>query len=80
MYYPSDVITRGLVDLRLETVFMKIWNQLDSSFQEELITQYGKPIDIVPQKWKDNEELLNQFKKGNVTISEFQRIVIDLLS
>lgn len=69
-YRPSDVFSKKLLNRRLDQVFYKLWEQLSSDVQRMLMEEQGVEVDRVPQKWKDNKEKLELFKKGLTTIDQ----------
>lgn len=79
LYKASDFITKGLINYRLETVFYKIWRQLDQLTQESIIQSYGNPIDYLPELWKEHSDKLDGFKEGKLTYENFLDIVLVLL-
>lgn len=76
MYRPSDFIVKELVNFRLESIFYKIWKQLDRASQERLMTDYGDSLDFIPQKFKDALPKLEEFKTQKISLSEFRKNLI----
>lgn len=54
----------------IESMFRNIWNQLTDDKKEKLVELYDKPIDYIPQAWKDNKNILDMFKTGEVTFGQ----------
>ena len=76
MYRPSDFITKELVNLRLESVFYKLWRQLPQDYKDSLLNNYNLDSDYIPQQWKDALPELEKFKQGKINISEFRLLVL----
>lgn len=79
-YYPSDVIKEGLINQSLEKVFTKIWNQLSEIRRDEIKQLYGTPVDVLPDKWKDNQYELIKFRSGDMTYEEHLNLLISSLT
>lgn len=70
IYKPSDVVARGMVKTPIETLFRGLWAQLSDQVKDKLVELYDKPIDYIPQAWKDNKPILDLFKVGEVTFEQ----------
>ena len=79
IYKPSDVIKVGLLKKSVEEVFKRLWSQLSEDKKEKLVELYDKPIDYIPQAWKDNKEILDKFKLGEVTFEQHLIYIRDSL-
>ena len=76
VFRPSDVITKGLVNFRLESIFYKIWKQLDSTTQDALYNAFKDRLDIVNSSWTEHLEEFDKFKKGEIDITELRNLIL----
>ena len=79
-YYPADVIKENILNKSLDTIFQRIWKQLSEDRKKEIYQIYGTPIDILPEKWKENQEQIDKFRSGDTTLSEHLKILVMSLS
>ena len=75
VYHPVDVIKRGMLSTPIEQVFRGLWSQLTDNVKERLVDLYGKPIDYIPQSWKDNKEVLEKFKLGEISFEQYLEVL-----
>ena len=79
VYRSSDFITKGLINYRLDSIFYKTWIQLPPEIQSQLIDSYNGDISYIPEKFKENIELMSKFRVGEITVSQLNQIILDSL-
>ena len=79
-YYPSDVIREHILNKSLDTIFQRIWKQLSEDRKKEIYQLYGTPVDILPDKWKDNQDQIDKFRSGDSTLKEHLNLLVLALS
>lgn len=79
-YYPADVIKEHILNKSLETVFQRIWKQLSDERKQEVLQIYGTPVDILPDKWKENREKIEMFRSGDTSLKEHLSLLVSALS
>lgn len=68
-YYPADVLKKKLMKGNsVASIFFNIWKQLNKEAKESLVAAYDKPVDIIPEAWKENQDKLELFKAGKIDI------------
>ena len=78
-YRPSDFIEKELINARLESVFYKLWRQLDDYTKEEVLNNYNLDSDYQSTEFKEALPQLEKFKTGEITLSELRQMLIKLL-
>ena len=76
MYRSSDVIKSRLMKTRLESVFIKIWNQLGDNSKDILKEGFGQPQEYLTDEFKEVVERMEEFKKGTIDFNDYLRLVI----
>jgi len=70
MYFPYDVFRLGLSKKNPETIFRRIWAQLNEGNKEALIQSMNTPIDTMPENWDEVVPVLDAFKRGENSFDE----------
>lgn len=79
VYHPVDVLKKGLLNKQVSTIFQRLWDRCDDKKREELIELYGKPIDYIPDSWKQNQHLLDKFRAGETTFAQHLSFLVKSL-
>lgn len=61
---------------RLESVFIKIWNQLGDNSKDILKEGFGQPQEYLTDEFKEVVERMEEFKKGTIDFNDYLRLVI----
>lgn len=87
-YRPVDVIKKQvncfgepmtpLLKANIYSVFNKIWMQLTPEKQQSLADLYGKPVDVIPDSFKQCKDL-DKFKSGELSYSEMMNLLIKVV-
>lgn len=78
VYRASDFIKYKLINSRMESVFYRVWEQLNDKQKQYLIDSYSGCIEGSVDFSKLDEPSL-QFKKGQIDITQFREYILDLL-
>lgn len=79
-YYPTDVIERGLLGKSsVEGIYQSLVAQITPAQVEELLQEYGKPIELMPEEWGQNKDNLVKFKRQQLSYVEHIKLLYVLL-
>lgn len=79
VYRPSDVVNKGLLSMKIDTIFTRVWNQLSEITQEGLIALYQKPVEYLPERWKANSDQLSKFKRNEIDYRTYIGMIASLV-
>ena len=77
LYTPSDVIKKGLLKVRVNKIFYKIWKKLSPNIQEKLKEAYGKPKKFLSDDFEEVIVKMEDFKKGKIDYEEYLGLVLE---
>ena len=76
MYLPYDVFKLGLTNKNPETIFRRIWAQLNEGTKESLIQSMENPVNTLPENWDEVLPILDRFQTGEAS---FQEVLTELI-
>lgn len=79
LYKPTDLIDKGLVKTPVERLFKRLWSQLSQESKDKLQDLYDKPIDVIPDSWKERDRDLLKFKLGETSFEQHLEIIKEAL-
>ena len=78
-YKPSHAFRLGIVGHRIESIAYNILKQFNDIQIKALLDDFGEGLDIKPTFNEEELNILNEFKKGNKNIREFNKALIKIL-
>ena len=78
-YSPTDFIEKELINARLESVFYKLWRQLDDATQQDLLANFNTTTDYKSQEFIDALPQLEKFKTNEIDISTLRQLLLKIL-
>ena len=78
-YKPSSAFRKGIVNHRIESIAYNILKQFSDEQIKSLIDDYGNALEIKPMLTEYDLSILNQFKQGVISISDFNASLIKIL-
>lgn len=79
LYNPSDVITKGLLKIKLTKVFNNVWKQLSEQKKANLREEYGKPKDYLTEGFKRKVKEMEKFKRGEIDYKRYLELVLEAM-
>ena len=79
VYRPTDFIEKELINARLESVFYKLWRQLDDATQQDLLANFNTTTDYKSQEFIDALPQLEKFKTNEIDISTLRQLLLKIL-
>lgn len=67
MFRPHHLLSKGIVEIRLEKLFENIWGQIDPTVQAKLVAESGENSNAIPTL-KDYSTLYEKYRNGEITL------------
>ena len=67
MFRPHHLLSKGIVEIRLEKLFENIWGQIDPAVQAKLVAESGENSNAIPPL-KDYSTLYEKYRNGEITL------------
>lgn len=80
LYTPSDVIKKGLLDIRLSGLFYNVWKKLNDNQKSKIKEDYGKPKQYLSEEFNEIVDKMEDFKLGKIGYEEYLNLVLEGLS
>lgn len=81
MYRPSDVLKEGLLKMRVEKIFFRLWNNKLSEEEKSVFReQFGEEEDFLTEEFKNIVKKLEEFKRDNIDYQDYQKLVIEAVN
>ena len=77
LFSPSDVIKQGLLKVRINKIFYKVWKKIPSDLHERLKEDYGKPKKYLSDEFEEVVVEMEKFKTGEIDYQEYLSLVLD---